>query len=77
MTFSGGTATVAGDCTLRYTVEPVANPRRILLSGPDDEVSCRVGENPQGPPIGDLGVTLTGSRLVLGNDTAWIFEEIG
>ncbi|MEJ7651272.1 MAG: hypothetical protein WKF57_19855 [Nakamurella sp.] len=76
MSFSGATATVTGDCTLRYTVSPLENSGRLQLGEPDGE-ACAVGENPKGPPVGDLGVSLKGSRLVLGNDTAWIFEETG
>lgn len=80
-TFYGTTATVTGDCSLRYShlrAVPGTGSARIEFGGLSiGPTACAVGTDPGGPPSGDLFVHREGRALYLGTGyVGWGFREV-
>lgn len=81
ITFAGSTATVAGDCTLRYPTLRVvggAPMSKIDFGNAVGDPQCVVGSDPAGPPVGKLFVGFEGATLHLNTGAVgWNFREVG
>ena len=81
ITFSGSTATVTGDCTLRYPkLRAVTGSRTAMIdfgTGIGDD-PCTVGMDPGSEPNGTLFVQLENDTLDLSTGfVGWTFREVG
>ncbi|MEJ7651673.1 MAG: hypothetical protein WKF57_21905 [Nakamurella sp.] len=81
ITFSGSTATVTGDCSLRYPKLRVVSGSRTAMidlgTGIGDD-PCTVGADPWSEPNGTLFVQLEGGTLDLSTGyVGWTFREVG
>lgn len=80
ITFAGSTATVAGDCTLRYPklrAVSSASKAKIDFGNAVGDTPCAVGSDPGNEPAGELFVDFEGGTLHLNTGAVgWNFQEL-
>lgn len=79
--FGEGMATISGDCSLTYklaTSERTGSSDPRIDFGEPSGPTCRVGQDPTGPPFGVLWIDEDHGRLSLSTGVVgWLFDEVG